>query len=198
MASQPTARALPWMTAMAPAGYFTDDSVIRRVQREFVVAFAGPRALLMQAAQPVAFAGFFAATTALDDPYPRLERTARVLRAVVWGTRDEADAATAPVRRVHARMGGVLRDPAGPFPAGTPWRADDPELLLWIIATLVDSNLLVYQRYVGPLTPDEREAYWQDFRTLGELFGLPRERTPDDFGAFEAYMRDMLASGDLE
>ena len=41
-----------------------------------VVAFAGPRALLMQAAHPVAFAGFFAATTALDDPYPRLERTA--------------------------------------------------------------------------------------------------------------------------
>src|SRR4051795_12953286 len=126
MALQTTASALPWMTAMAPAGYFSDGSMIRRVQREFVVAFAGPRALLMQAAQPVAFAGFFAATTALDDPYPRLERTARVLRAVVWGTRDEADAATAPVRRVHARGRGVLREPVGRFAAGTPWLADDP------------------------------------------------------------------------
>src|SRR4051812_40201860 len=182
---------------MAPAGYFTDDSMIRRVQREFVVAFAGSRALLMQAAQPVAFAGFFAATTALEDPYPRLERTARVLRAVTWGTRAEADAATAPVRRVHARVRGVLREPVGRFAAGTPWRAGDPALLLWIIATLVDSNLLVYQRYVGRLTRDEQDAYWQDFRVVGTLFGLRLEDSPPHIEAFRDYLRGVLRSGDL-
>jgi len=42
--------------------YFDDTSLIRRVHREQVVALGGPRALLMQAAQPVAFAGFFAKT----------------------------------------------------------------------------------------------------------------------------------------
>jgi len=183
---------------MTPAGYFTDDSMLRRVQREFAVAFAGPRALLMQAAHPVAFAGFFASTTALEDPYPRLERTARVLSAVAWGTREEADAATAPVRAIHSRVRGRLREPVGRFPAGTPWRADDPALLLWIIATLVDSNLLVYQRYVGALTRAEQEAYWQDFRTVGELFGLAREDSPATLADFRAYLRDMLRSGDLE
>jgi uncharacterized protein (DUF2236 family) len=182
---------------MTAAGYFTDDSMLRRVQRETVVALAGPRALLMQAAHPVAFAGFFASTTALADPYPRLERTARVLHAIAWGTRQEADAATAPVRRVHARVRGSLREPVGRFPAGTPWRADDPELLLWIVATLVDSNLLVYQRYVGRLTRAEREEYWQDFRLLGEQFGLSRADSPPDLDAFEAYVRGMLRSGDL-
>lgn len=182
---------------MAPPGYFTDDSAMRRIQREMAVAFAGPRALLMQATHPVAFAGFFEATTALEDPYPRLERTARVLQAVIWGTREEADAATAPVRAVHARVRGTLRRDAGRFPAGTPWRADDPELLLWIIATLVDSNLLFHDRYVRPLSRAEREAYWQDYRTAGELFGLPRSETPADIGAFEAYMARMVASGDL-
>ena len=183
---------------MAPTGYFTDDSMLRRVQREFAVAFAGPRALLMQAAHPVAFAGFFASTTALEDPYPRLERTAKVLTAVAWGTRAQADAATAPVRAVHARVRGALREPVGRFGAGTPWRADDPELLLWILATLVDSNLLVYQRYVGRLTRAEQEAYWQDFRVVGELFGLPRSASPATIGDFEDYLRGMLRSGDLE
>jgi uncharacterized protein (DUF2236 family) len=182
---------------MAPAGYFTDDSMLRRVQRETMVALAGPRALLMQAAHPVAFAGFFGATTMLDDPYPRLERTARVLSAIAWGTKAEADAATRPVRAVHRRVSGRLREPAGPFPAGTPWRADDPQLLLWIIATLVDSNLLVYQRYVRQLGRDEQEAYWQDFRRLAKLFGLPLKHTPRDIDAFEAYMAGMLASGEL-
>jgi uncharacterized protein (DUF2236 family) len=171
--------------------------MLRRVQREMAVGLAGPRALLMQAAHPVAFAGFFEATTMLAEPYPRLERTARVLQLIGFGTKAEADAATAPVRRVHARVRGTLRQPAGPFPAGTPWRADDPELLLWIIATLVDSNLLVYQRYVGPLTEDEQEAYWQDFRLLAKQFGLAYEDTPRDLDAFRAYVDEMLASGDL-
>jgi uncharacterized protein (DUF2236 family) len=182
---------------MAPAGYFTDDSMLRRVNREMAVGLAGPRALLMQAAHPVAFAGFFEATTMLAEPYPRLERTARVLTAIAFGTREEADAATRPVRAIHRRVRGTLRAPSGRFPAGTPWRADDPELLLWIIATLVDSNLLVYQRYVGPLSRDEQEDYWQDFRLLGKLFGLPYKHSPADLDAFEAYIAGVLASGDL-
>jgi uncharacterized protein (DUF2236 family) len=182
---------------MAPPGYFTDDSMLRRVQREMVVGVAGPRALLMQAVHPVAWAGFFQATTMLSEPYPRLERTAKVLQAIAFGTREEADRATRPVRAVHRRVRGVTKEPIGRFPAGTPWRADDPELLLWIIATLVDSNLLVYQRYVGPLTRDEQEAYWQDFRLLAKLFGLPYKHTPPDIDAFEDYVAGMLASGDL-
>src|SRR6478609_5393361 len=119
-------------------GYFEDHSLIRRVQREHVSELAGPRALLMQAAHPVAFAGFFASTGALADPYARLRRTADVIDAVVFGEREAADAATARVRRVHGRFRGRLAEPAGPFPAGTPWAADDPDLLLWIIATLAD------------------------------------------------------------
>lgn len=182
---------------MAPPGYFTDDSMLRIVQREMVVALAGPRSLLMQAAHPVAFAGFFEATTMLAEPYDRLQRTARVLSAIGFGTREEADAATRPVRAVHRRVRGTLRHRAGRFPEGTPWRADDPELLLWIIATLVDSNLLVYERYVRRLDRDEREAYWQDFRLLGKLFGLPYKHSPVDLDAFEDYMAGMLASGDL-
>lgn len=182
---------------MTPPGYFTDDSMLRIVQREMVVALAGPRALLMQAAHPVAFAGFFAATTMLDEPYERLGRTARVLSAIAFGTREEADAATRPVRAVHRRVRGRLAEPAGRLPAGTAWRADDPELLLWILATLVDSNLLVYERYVRPLAEEQREAYWQDFRRLGKLFGLPYARQPRDHAALRAYVDGMLASGDL-
>ena len=177
--------------------YFDDSSMLRRVHREWAVALSGPRALLMQAAHPVAFAGFFAHTGSLDEPYERLQRTAEVMDTIAFGERAKADAMTARVRNIHSKVSGVTREPAGRFPAGTPYRADDPDLLLWIIATLVDSALLVYQRYVGPLTRDERDAYWQDYKVLGRLFGLRDEDMPDTIEDLEDYVADMLASDTL-
>src|SRR3954466_11945564 len=147
-------------------GGFREDSVLRRVHREWVVAFSGPRALLMQAAHPVAFAGFFAHPGALDEPYERLSRTAEVMDTIAWGSRADAERATRRVRAMHSRVSGTLELPAGRFPAGTPYAADDPVLLLWILATLADSALVVYEPYVGALTHDEREAYWRDYREI--------------------------------
>lgn len=177
--------------------YFTDDALLRRVHREQVVALSGPRALLMMAAHPVAFEGFFHATGSLDEPYERLARTAHVLDTIAWGRRDEADRLTARVRRMHARARGTLPRDAGPFPAGTPWSADDPELLLWILACLVDSAVLVFERCVRPLSAAERDAYWADQRVVGRLFGLPDDAMPATWHDFQTYMKDMLASDAL-
>ena len=163
---------------MPPAGYFTDDSMLRRVQREYAVALAGPRALLMQAAHPEAFEQFVKRTGSLEDPYGRLHRTAAVLNAIGFGTKQAADRATRPVRNIHRHYG-----------------ADQPHLLLWILATLIDSNLLVYQRYVRPLSRREQQAYYDDFKVVGRLFDL--HEMPETIADFEAYVRSMLRSGDL-
>ena len=118
---------------------------------------------------PVAFAGFFAHTGALDEPYERLSRTAVVMDTIGFGSRADADRATRRVRAMHRRVRGVTAAPAGRFPAGTPYAADDPALLLWILACLADSALVVYQKYVRTLTP--RRA-----RRL--LARLPADRPP--------------------
>ena len=178
-------------------GYFTDDSMLRRVVTERVMVLAGGRTLLMQAAHPVAWAGFFAHTGALDEPYERLERTATVLDAIAFGTREEAERLTRRVRAMHRRVRGELREPAGRFPAGTPYAADDPELLLWILATLADSALTVYPRYVRDLSRDERDALWRDYKVVGNLFGLADADMPDGIEELDAYMHDMLHGGDL-
>jgi uncharacterized protein (DUF2236 family) len=174
--------------------YFDDRSMIRRVHREKVVFLYGRRALLMQAAHPLAFAGLMAHTGSLDQPYERLARTARVIAAVTFGPRAEADRLTRRVRAMHRRVHGVLAEPAGRFAAGTPYAADDPELLLWVLATLADSGLVVYERYVGGLRRSERESYWRDYRQVGRLFGLRGGEMPD---SLDAYMHDMLSGEDL-
>ena len=182
---------------MAPDAYFSDESLLRVVHREAVVSLSGPRALLMQATHPVAFAGFFAHTGSLEEPYQRLSRTAAVMDTIAFGSRAEADRMTRRVRAMHRRVSGTLPRRAGRFPAGTPYAADDPELLLWILACLVDSALVVYQRYVRPLAREEREAYWQDFRTVGRLFGLRKRDSPTHIEGFDEYMAGMLAGPDL-
>jgi uncharacterized protein (DUF2236 family) len=171
--------------------------MLRRVVRESVMVLAGPRTLLMQAAHPVAFAGFFAHTGALDEPYERLNRTARVMNLIGFGPREEADRATRRVRAMHRRVRGELSEPAGRFPAGTPYAADDPALLLWILATLVDSALVVYPRYVRALSRDERDALWQDYKVVGRLFGLADSEMPDRIEDFDAYMHEMLTGDTL-
>jgi uncharacterized protein (DUF2236 family) len=95
---------------------------------------------------------------------------------------------------VHRRVRGELTEPAGRFPAGTAWAADDPELLLWILATLVDSALIVHERYVGALSRDERQAYWEDYRLVGRLFGLRSGDMPKTIEGLESYLRDTLRS----
>lgn len=174
--------------------YFDDRSMIRRVHREHVVRPYGRRALLMQAAHPLAFAGLIAHTGAIDDPYARLARTARVIHAVTFGPRAEADKLTRRVRAMHRRVRGELAEPAGRFPAGTPYAADDPALLLWVLATLADSGLVVYERYVRRLGESERRAYWRDYRQVGRLFGLRAKEMPE---SLEDYIEQMLDGPDL-
>jgi len=182
---------------MGTEGFFTDDAMVRRVHREQLVALGGGRTLLMQAAHPVAFAGFFAHTGALDAPYERLHRTAQVMDAIAFGPRARAERATRRVRAMHRRVRGVLEEPVGPFPAGTPYAADDPALLLWVLACLADSSLLAYERYVARLSEGEREAYWQDYRVIGNLFGLADGDMPADHAAFRAYVDDMVGGDTL-
>jgi uncharacterized protein (DUF2236 family) len=180
-------------------GYFPrESSVLRRVHGERVVGILyGQRALLVQATHPLAFAGLTANTQGLDAPFRRLAHTAKTMERVFFGAREEADRELARVRDLHAKVRGEIAEPAGPYPAGSRYRANDPEFLLWILACIADSAQAAYERFARPLGSREREALWQDYLLVGELFGLPRSRAPASWLEFRAYMGARLASDDL-
>jgi uncharacterized protein (DUF2236 family) len=182
---------------MADDSYFDDDSMLRRVQGERMLMISGPRALLMQAAHPLAVEGLLAHTAGLDDPYERLERTAEVMTTIGFGSRKDADRVTKRVRAMHRRVRGKIDRDVGIFPAGTPYAADDPELLMWVLFSLVDSGIVVYERFVGAMRVDEKERYWADFRIVGGLFGLEPTEMPADLDELTRYRELMYASGRL-
>lgn len=165
-------------------GYFpAGTSVLRGVHEERVVGVMyGQRALLLQAMHPVAFEGLLADTKGLHAPFRRLVRTANSMERVFFGTRAQADGVAAAVARMHARV-----------PA-----AGEQEHLLWILACLADSGLAIHERFVGRLSRGDRERYWREYLLLGSLFGVDAAAAPADHDAFRDYLRERLASPELQ
>ena len=170
---------------------------MRLIHRERVVALWAPRALLMQAAHPLAVFGLLSHTAAMEQPYERLARTAEIMNLITFGSRAQADRATRTVRAMHRRASGVLPYRVGVHEAGTPYRADDPELLLWVLFTLVDSGIVVYRRYVRALSRAQEAAYWDDYKVVGRLFGLRLRDMPATLDDLDAYRERMLEGDEL-
>jgi uncharacterized protein (DUF2236 family) len=171
--------------------------MFRRVHRERALALSGPRALLMQAAHPLAVFGLLAHSTALDEPYERLARTAKTMNTIAFGSRVEADRVTRRVRAMHRRVSGSLPGPIGPYAAGTTYRADDPGLLLWVLFTLADSAMVVYSRYVHSLSETEKASLWEDYKIVGSLFGLEDSAMPATLEELHDYRTRMLDGDEL-
>jgi uncharacterized protein (DUF2236 family) len=107
-----------------------------------------------------------------------------------------ARSAVTHTRKCHNRVHGRLADDVGPYLAGTPYRADDPLLQLWVLATLIDSVLATYDLLApgGPLTAAQKAEYYAGGLELGRAFGLPREMMPPTYDDFQTYMDSMLNS----
>ena len=180
-------------------GYFPrGESMLRRVHSERAVGLLyGQRALAIGALHPPNFVGTTEHTRAREMPFQRLSRTGEMFETVFFGTRAQADRVLAVVARMHERVNGELPEAAGPFPAGTPYSATDPALMLWTIAVMLDSAECFFELLVRRLTADERGRLWSDYARFGELFGLPRTALPADYDAFRKYYEDRLASAEM-
>ncbi len=168
---------------MAEPGLYPEGSITRTVNRENVLLLGGGRALLMQLAHPKVAAGVDEHSDFRVRPIRRLRRTIRMTMAIVFGDRKTALAAARAVNRVHARV------------TGDGYRALDPDLLLWVHATLVDSALVTYETFVRRLRAKEREEFFQESKLLGELLAIPRQHFPATHRDFERYVERMLADG---
>lgn len=179
---------------VARDGYFGPESVVRRLGNSPATPFlGGGAAVLLQVAHPLVAAGVLEHSRFERDLWRRLVRTLRALYLITYGTREEADCAGAAVRAVHARVHGTLKEGLGPFPAGTRYSAADPELMLWVHATLVYTSLAAYQCFVSPLSLSECERYVAEMNLMAELFGTPAGVLPRSYREFNDYFSAQLA-----
>jgi len=166
-------------------GLFGPHSILWRVNRESAVTLAGTCAILMQFAHPKVAAGVRDHSRYQVDAVGRLRRTLDLTLAIVFGPRP---AALEAVRAINTRHRSVR---------GPGYSATDPDLLLWVHATLVFSAIRGYRALVGPLSDAEADQYYQDTKEIGVLLGIPREIYPERMDAFEAYLQGMIDSREV-
>ena len=184
---------------MAPPNrhhFFDPASKIWTVHREMVLLLAGGRALLMQLAHPKVAAGVAAHSRFQEDPLGRLYRTMSRMWSIVFDEESQAREALRQVEMVHKRVRGIV-PPGEPSGAGAAYDASDQELLLWVHATLIDSAMVAYNLFVEPLNSAGRADYYNDSRKLAALFGIQENNIPTSVAAFDDYMTQIVASGDI-
>jgi uncharacterized protein (DUF2236 family) len=101
------------------------------------------------------------------------------------------------VRAVHAAVQGRTEEQLGPFPAGTVYSAADPQLMLWVHATLVETSLAVVERFAGALSDAEREAYYGEMGIVARVFGVPPTVIPRTFADFREYLAAQLGGPEI-
>jgi uncharacterized protein (DUF2236 family) len=175
--------------------FFGPESKIWAVNREMILLLAGGRALLMQLAHPKVAAGVAEHSRFQDDPLGRLYRTMSRMWSIVFDDEAQARAALRQVEMIHRRVQGVV--PADEPHGGAAYDALDQELLLWVHATLIDSAMVAYDLFVAPLSTVEREKYYDDSKKLAALFGIQEKNIPASIEAFDTYMGQILASGQI-
>ena len=156
------------------------NAEMRKVAREGALLAGGARAILLQVAHPGVARGVVEHSDFAARPLDRLRATLTYVYGVTFGTPEEIAAVTAMVTEAHRPV------------TGPGYRASDPELQLWVAATLYDTAVVVYEELFGPLDPVRAEKVYEQYAVLGTALQVPDGHWPADRAAFSAYWRHMV------
>lgn len=183
------------LTGAEDTGYFGPGSAIWRLHSEAVLGLGLGRAVLMQLAHLWVAQAVADHSTYSNRPINRLVTTVSAGELMIFGSRQQADIISTRIRTVHTHINGILHDDVGRWRRGTPYSAEDPEALLWVLMTLVDTAIVVYEACFRRLSDRFVKAYLADAARLGALLGVHIEDVPTDREALAQYMRQQVADG---
>jgi len=183
--------------ALQDHGYFGPTSATWKIGSEAALLLGGSRAVLMQLAHPLVALAVNTHSSYMHDPFGRAERTFLMSQMLAFGSTSTARQAAHNINRLHTHVQGTLPASAGDHATGTSYFARDPELLLWVHATLVDTVLLFYPMFIRPLDQEEQEQYYQESKTIARLLGLSTADMPRTVNDLRLYVHDMVYSNRL-
>ncbi|MEO6054138.1 MAG: oxygenase MpaB family protein [Chthoniobacterales bacterium] len=175
--------------AVRSDGLFDPTSVTWKVSRENILLAGGMTAAILQVAHPSIAHGVNEYSDFRESPLRRLHNTLLAVRTIAFGTREQVAKTRAQIARIHEMVKGSLPD-------GRTYSAFDPDAQLWVLSTLFQTSVFLYERWISPLSAEEKHAYWREYRIFGEVFGLTPDYGPQSWQEFCIYYQEMV-SGNL-
>lgn len=168
----------------APAGLSAKD-----IAAEAIYLAGGGRALLLQIAHPAVGRGVAEHSDFANRMMDRFHATMTFVYAAVYATPEEFATVRRSVNRAHA----PVRAEAGPGPDAPAYNAYDPQLQLWVAATLYATMTDLYERFFGRLSSADAERIYREFTVLGSALQVPPEAWPESRAAFDEYWNGTVA-----
>jgi uncharacterized protein (DUF2236 family) len=170
----------------------TDSPPANDWAQEALLVAAGGRAILLQVADPAIAAAVARHSDFAHRITDRLRHTLTYCYAVVGGSEQDAALVRRHVNAAHAPVRSGTGDPVA-------FNAFDPDLQLWVAATLYDAAVVVHHLVWGALSRPQADLVLAQFAPLATALQVPAERWPGDRAAFDAYWarrRGELVVGD--
>jgi uncharacterized protein (DUF2236 family) len=162
----------PWLEVIAAGdepGLYMPTDAPWIVHADFGTLVGGIRALLMQALHPGSLTGVATHSRYEQDALGRLAGTVRWLTVTTFGSHAAVAGESQRVNRMHKRVTGEYETAAG---EQRPYKAADPDLLLWVHIAFMDSFLRCHQMYAWREIPGGADAYVRLWAKSVEPLGL--------------------------
>lgn len=167
------------------AGFFGPGSMAWRLNREMLLGLVVLRALFLQVAHPKVAQGVADHSDFRRRPFARALATLKAQQTIVFGSAEESIEA---LLRIYARHVNVR---------GDGYEANDPSLLFWVYAALIDSMFFAYKTFLPDLSPAEWAAFYEEGKLFGRLIGIPTEVVPRTKADFDAWMQAAYAGDEI-
>lgn len=180
-------------------GYFGPETMTWKLYREPLFVLGGVRALILQIAHPAVADGVARFSNFQADPFGRGYRTFAAMAMIYFGDKRQAEATAQRLWRIHSGIRGSYETRLDNFSkvVQSEYSANDPGLLFWVLATLTDTTLRVYEWLpVNDLPADWREQFYEESKIAARLLGIPDDVYPADLQLFNEQFSTIL-NGDL-
>jgi uncharacterized protein (DUF2236 family) len=142
------------------------DSISWRVFSNPVALYIGGiAAVLLELGEPRVRTGVWQFSSFRRDPRQRMRRTGLGAMITVFGARSQFERYAAYVNGLHAEVAGTTE-------CGRRFRADDPELLLWVQATAAFAFSEAYGAFVRPLDEAQRDRFYAEAAIGARFYGV--------------------------
>ena len=178
--------------------YFSPEGKVYHLHKErLIILFGGQRALLLQVAHPLVAQGVLDHSSIRTKAFERLNRTLSMMQSFTFGTNEEVAKITERINHAHSFVNGTLPKSVGSHSAGASYNAFDPELLMWVWATLTETAVLVYETFLAPLTEIDKESYYQECKRLLLPLGGDIAYLQATFADLRLYLKSKYESGGI-